>query len=158
MKKVFRNIIIYIIVGIILGSVSEVALIYNFELVINITQSLEFWGIIMILVAIISKEYKYAIINSIILMLSMNSTYYMIRLIKFGYTNNGAWNMYNFICIGGALFIATFIFVIKDIITKNKNYFNIFSLISMTILGTFFVKFYISFGLRFNNLMQYASL
>lgn len=75
MKKVFRNIIIYIMVGIILGSIAEVTLIYNFDLVINITQSLEFWGIIMMLVAIISKEYKYAIINIIILMLSMNSTY-----------------------------------------------------------------------------------
>lgn len=159
MKKIFfKNLIIYTMIGIVLGTISEVALIYNCEFAINITQSLEFWGIIMMFVAIISKEYKYAIINPIILMISMNSTYYMIRLIKSGYTNNGAWNMYNFICIGGALFIATFVFVIKDIINKNKDFLNIFRLISMIILGTIFMKFYISFGLRFNNLMQYASL
>lgn len=158
LKFLSHIIITYTMIGIILGSISEFALIYNFEFAINITQSLEFWGIIMILVAIISKECKYAIMNSVILMLSMNSTYYIIRLIKSGYTNNGAWNMYNFICIGGALFIATFVFAIKDIATRNKKYFNICSLISMTILGTIFMKFYISFGLRFNNLMQYASL
>lgn len=159
MKKVFfKNVVICATIGIILGAISEMALIYNFKNIINITQSLEFWGIIMMFVAILSKDYKYAIINPIILMISMNSAYYTIRLIKFGYTNNGAWGMYNFICIGGALFIATFVFAIKDIVNKNKNYNNIFSLISMVIFGVIFIKCNISFGLRFNNLMQYASL
>lgn len=53
---------------------------------------------------------------------------------------------------------SNFIFGIKDIITKNRNYFNILSLINMTLLEISFMKFYISFGLRFNNLMQYVSL
>lgn len=159
MKKSFlRSIIMYTIIGIILGVISEFALIFNLKFVVNITQSLEFWGIIMMFVAVISKEYKYAITNSIILMFTMNSTYYMIRLMKSGYTNIGSWNMYNFICIGGALFIATLIFVIKDIFAKNKNYFRILNLIVMIILGSLFMKFYISLGLKFNNLMQYASL
>lgn len=158
MKKFLTNIRICIIFGIILGGISEISLIYNLKFIINITQSLEFWGCIMTLTAIISKKYQYSIINSSILMISMNSSYYILRLIKSGYTNNGAWNMYNFICIGGSLLITTFIFVIKDIITKNKDYFKIFSLITMIILGILFIKFYISFGFRFNNLMQYASL
>lgn len=159
MKKIFlQNIIIYTTIGIILGIISEFALIFNLKFVVDITQSLEFWGTVMMLVAIISKEYKYAITDSIILMFTMNSTYYIIRLIKSGYTNIGSWNMYNFICIGGTLFIATLIFVIKDIFVKNKNYFRILNLIVMIILGILFTKFYISLGLRFNNLMQYASL
>lgn len=141
-----------------MGTITEFALILNVKYLIEITQSLEFWGIIMILSSIISKEYKYAIINSSFLMLSMNSSYYIIRLIKSGYTNLGNWDMYNFICIGGVVFIATLIFVIKDVISKKKNYFRIFNLAVMTILGILFLKFKISLGFRFWNLMQYVSL
>lgn len=141
-----------------MGTITEFALILNIKYLIEITQSLEFWGIIMILSSIISKEYKYAIINSSFLMLSMNSSYYIIRLIKSGYTNLGNWDMYNFICIGGVVFIATLIFVIKDVISKKKNYFRIFNLAVMTILGILFLKFKISLGFRFWNLMQYVSL
>lgn len=158
MKSFLKNITIYIIIGIILGGISEFALIFNLKFIVSITQSLEFWGIIMIGVAFISKKYKYAIINPIILMVTMNSTYYLIRLMKSGYTNMGSWNMYNFVCIGGTLFIATLVFFIKDIFTKNKNYFRIFNLIVMIILGILFIIFDISLGLKFNNLMQYASL
>ena len=141
-----------------MGTITEFALILNVKYLIEITQSLEFWGIIMILSSIISKEYKYAIINLSFLMLSMNSSYYIIRLIKSGYTNLGNWDMYNFICIGGVVFIATLIFVIKDVISKKKNYFRIFNLAVMTILGILFLKFKISLGFRFWNLMQYVSL
>ena len=161
-KILLKNIIFYTrkytIMGIILGTITEFVLIFNLRCIVNITQALEFWGTMMMFVAIISKEYKYAIVNSIILMVTMNSTYYIIRLLKSGYTNTGSWNMYNFICIGGTLFIATLIFDIKDIFTKNKNYFIILILVVMMIFGILFVKFYISLGLRFNNLMQYASL
>lgn len=158
MKKFLKNITIYIIVGIILGFITEFALIFNLKFIVSITQSLEFWGITMIVVAFISKEYKYAITNPIALILPMNSTYYIIRLMKSGYTNTGSWHMYNFVCIGGTLFTATLVFFIKDVLTRNKNYFRIFNLIVMTILGILFVIFNISLGLKFNNLMQYVSL
>ena len=158
MNKILKNIIIYAIIGIVLGTITEFALIFNFKNVVKITQSFLFWGIIMMLTAIITKEYKHAIIYSIILMLTMNSMYYIIRLIKSGYTNTGNWNMFNFIAIGGTLFITTFIFIIKDIFKKKKDYFKILNLILMIILGIVFVIFNISLGLRFNNLVQYASL
>lgn len=157
MKKFLKSTIMYIIIGMLLGTISEFALIFNWKLIIKITQSFLFWGIIMMFVGIISKKYKYAIINSTILMITMNSTYYIIRLIKSGYTNIGNWKMYNFICIGGALFFATLIFIFKDIFTKKKNYFRVFNLIVMIILGTTFAKFYISLGFRFHNIMADAT-
>ena len=157
-KDFFKNIIICTIIGIILGVISEFALIFNIKFIVKITQSYLFWGIIMVIIAIISKKYKNALINSIIFMLIMNSTYYIIRLIKSGYTNIGNWKMFSFVGIGGSLFIVTLIFVIKDILEKRKNYFRKINLISMIILGELFMKFNISLGLRFNNLMQYISL
>ena len=158
MNKIIKNLIVLVLLGIVLGTIAEFALILNINFLVKITQSLEFWGFVMILVSIISKEYKYSIIYSIILMITMNSTYYTIRLIKSGYTNVGNWEMYNFICIGGTLFISTLIFIIKEILVKKKNYFRIFNLITMIILGMLFVVFNVSLGLRFNNLMQYVSL
>ena len=157
-KDFFKNIIICTIIGIILGVISEFALIFNIKFIVKITQSYLFWGIIMVIIAIISKKYKNALINSIIFMLIMNSTYYIIRLIKSGYTNIGNWKMFSFVGIGGSLFIVTLIFVIKDILEKRKNYFRKINLIFMIILGELFMKFNISLGLRFNNLMQYISL
>lgn len=112
----------------------------------------------MIIIAIVSKKYKYSIINSIILMIIMNSTYYIIRLIKSSYTNWGNWDMYNFVSIGGTLFISTLVFVVKDIIFKKKNKFRIFNLILMLIFGIVFTIFGINLWFKFYNLMQYTAL
>ena len=51
-KQIIKNITISIIIGIILGSITEIALILNISWLIRITQSFMFWGIVMCICAI----------------------------------------------------------------------------------------------------------
>ena len=46
-KQIIKNITISIIIGIILGSITEIALILNISWLIRITQSFMFWGIVI---------------------------------------------------------------------------------------------------------------
>ena len=89
-------------------------------------------------------------------MLSMNSSYYIIRLIKSGYTNLGNWDMYNFICIGGVVFIATLIFVIKggDIFVDASIKIATKSKIPTIIVGAILLTGGVYFVLRQYNLIQ----
>ena len=55
-KQLIQNITISIIIGIILGSITEFALILDISWLIKITQSLMFWGIVMCICVLISKN------------------------------------------------------------------------------------------------------
>ena len=55
-KQIIKNITISIIIGIILGSITEIALILNISWLIRITQSFMFWGIVMCICAFKSKK------------------------------------------------------------------------------------------------------
>ena len=121
MKKIdIKLLIISLIIGIILGAITEYSLILNFENLISITQSFAFWGIIMLILSLCSKEYVTSILAPAITMTSMNATYYLIRLIMSGYTNIGAWELYTLLGIAGSLYIGTLIFCIKDKIINKK--------------------------------------
>lgn len=50
-KQIIKNITISIIIGIILGSITEIALILNISWLIRITQSFMFWGIVICICA-----------------------------------------------------------------------------------------------------------
>lgn len=63
-KQLIQNITISIIIGIILGSITEFALILDISWLIKITQSLMFWGIVMCICVLISKNYSLSLINS----------------------------------------------------------------------------------------------
>lgn len=58
-KQLIQNITISIIIGIILGSITEFALILDISWLIKITQSLMFWGIVMCICVLISKIIHY---------------------------------------------------------------------------------------------------
>lgn len=95
MKKIdIKLLIISLIIGIILGTITEYSLILNFKHLVDITQSFTFWGIIMIILSLYSKEYITSILAPAITMTSMSATYYLIRLSISGYTNIGAWKLY----------------------------------------------------------------
>ena len=58
MKKIdIKYLCIALIIGIVLGFITEYSLILNFENLIGITQSFTFWGIIMLILSLCSKEY-----------------------------------------------------------------------------------------------------
>ena len=63
-KQIIKNITISIIIGIILGSITEIALILNISWLIRITQSFMFWGIVICICAFISKDYILSLTNS----------------------------------------------------------------------------------------------
>ncbi len=146
MKKIsIKFLFIALIIGIVLGFITEYSLILNFKHLIDITQSFTFWGIIMLILSLCSKEYATSIFAPAITMTSMSATYYLIRLSMSGYTNVGAWKVYTFLGISASLYIGTFVFCIKDkIINKKiKNYIPKISLILMTLLAIIFTVVYI---------------
>lgn len=140
-----KFLIISCIVGIILGAITEYALILNLEYLIKITQSFVFWGIVMLVISLCSKQYITSILTPAIAMTSMSATYYLIRLSMSGYTNVGAWEVYTFLGISASLYIGTVVFCIKDkIINKKiKNYIPKVSLILMTISAIIFTFIHI---------------
>lgn len=158
-KKInIKFLFIALIIGIILGAITEYSLILNFENLIDITQSFIFWGIIMLILSLFSKEYITSILAPATTMTSMNATYYLIRLIMSGYTNIGAWELYTLLGIAGSLYIGTFIFCIKDkIINKKiKNYIPKISLILMTLLAIIFTVIDI-YGMFYKNILIFGN-
>lgn len=159
MKKIdIKLLIISLIIGIILGSITEYSLILNFENLISITQSFAFWGIIMLIISLCSKEYITSILAPAITMTAMSATYYLIRLSMSGYTNVGAWKLYTLLGFTGSLYIGTFIFCIKDkIINKKiKNYIPKISLILMTLLASIFTIIHI-YGIVYKNILIFGN-
>lgn len=139
-----KNISISILAGIILGYITEYALILNIPWLIKITQSELFWGIIMIVSAFITKKYAYAILNPIMIMTSMTSTYYLIRLNMSGYTNVGGWQHFMIVAIGGSIYIGNNIYYIKEKIFHRKRKLTIqkWNLICMTICLIVFTTYF----------------
>ena len=124
----------------------------------GITQSFTFWGIIMLILSLCSKEYITSILAPAITMTSMNATYYLIRLLMSGYTNIGAWELYTLLGISGSLYIGTFIFCIKDkIINKKiKSYIPKISLIFMTFFAIIFTIIHI-YGIIYKNILIFGN-
>lgn len=115
-KSVIINLVVAIIIGTILGAIAELALIYEIDWLIKITQSLLFWGIVTALIALFSKGYILSMISPIISLLSMNATYYLIRLGMSGYTNVGAWlYWFNFMAIFAGLYIGSIVSYFKEL-------------------------------------------
>lgn len=137
-KQLIQNITISIIIGIILGTITEFALILNIGWLIKITQSLVFWGIVMGICALISKNYSLSLINSVLIITLMNATYYIIRLIKSGYTDIDAWKLYTLTGIAGSMYIGNIISLIKSYCHKQNNIFLKHNFILMTISGVLF--------------------
>ena len=137
-KQLIQNITISIIIGIILGSITEFALILDISWLIKITQSLMFWGIVMCICVLISKNYSLSLINSILVITLMNATYYIIRLIKSGYTDIDAWKLYTLTGIAGSMYIGNIISLIKVYCHKQNNTFLKYNFIFMTISGLLF--------------------
>lgn len=138
LHQLIKNIIISIVIGVVLGSITEFALIWNISWLVQITQSFMFWGIIMCICASISKNYVLSLINPIVVITIMNSTYYTIRLIMSGYTNIGGWELFTLTGIAGSMYIGTIVFIIKECFLKRKNIFHIYNFIFMTISGILF--------------------
>lgn len=152
MKKInIQYLIISLIIGIILGAITEYALVYDMKPIIKITQSYNFWGIIMIMIAIIGKGYINSIIGSSLNILGMNATYYLIRLNMSGYTNIGAWKTFSMLGIAFSIYIGMIIYIIKEKIKKNKinDKIPICTLVLMTFFAITFSIIYIANGLRF---------
>ena len=79
-KKIsIKFLFIALIIGIVLGFITEYSLILNFKNLISITQSFTFWGIIMLILSLCSKDYMTSILAPAITMTSMNATYYLIN-------------------------------------------------------------------------------
>lgn len=159
MKKIdIKYLCIALIIGIVLGFITEYFLILNFENLIGITQSFTFWGIIMLILSLCSKEYITSILAPAITMTSMSATYYLIRLLMSGYTNIGAWELYTLLGIAASLYIGTFIFCIKDkIINKKiKDYVPKISLIFMTIFAILFTGIHI-YGIIYKNILIFGN-
>lgn len=108
----------------------------------------------MITIPIKTKDIKLSILYTSILFIMMDSSYYIFRLLKSGYTQYLDWDMYNFIAIGGSVFFSNLVFTIKEKNSKSKKIFGIISTINMLILGKIFFDIY----LGFYNAMQNVSL
>mgnify|MGYP007070027866 CR=1 FL=1 len=135
MKKYIYGFIISAFIGIVLGIITELALIYNINWLIKITQNEFFWVLIVILVSIFSKNYLSTEINSVTSLIFMVISYYIARLIKSGYTNIEGiyWYGIEAICVG--LYVGTIVYLIKEKIINKKvnNYIAKYSFILMTI-------------------------
>ncbi len=153
LKKIIKNVAISIMIGILLGTIAEFALILDIRWLIKITQSFLFWGIIMCVSALMAKKYIFALMNPIIIMTLMNSTYYIIRFLKSGYTNTESWEMFVLTGIAGSLYLGTIIYMIKERFIKHNSHISIqvYTFICMTICMIAF-KTYCSFNYIFNNL------
>lgn len=137
-KQIIKNMIISIIIGIILGCITEFALILNISWLIRITQSFMFWGFVMCVCAFISKYYVLTLINPSLVITLMNASYYIIRLIRSGYTNIDDWKLFTLTGIAGAMYIGTIISLIKACYHKQNNIFIKHNFICMTISGLLF--------------------
>ena len=121
LKNIIKNIAISIIVGVLLGAIAEFALILDISWLVKITQSFLFWGLIMCVSAFMAKKYVFALMNPIIIMTLMNSTYYIIRFLKSGYTNISSWEMFALTGIAGSLYLGTIVYMIKERFIKQSN-------------------------------------
>ena len=137
-KQTIKNILISMIIGIVLGSITEFALILDISWLVRITQSFVFWGIVMCICAFISKDYALSLINPILVITLMNSTYYIIRLVMSGYTNIGGWELFTLTGIAGSMYIGTIVFLIKECYHKQNNISHKYNFIFMTISGILF--------------------
>lgn len=149
-KIIFKNIILSIILGGLLGTITEFALILDINWLIPITQSFLFWGIIMCISTFVSKNYVFALMNPILIMTMMNTAYYGIRYIKSGYTNIASYEMFTLVGIAGALYIGTFIYLLKKRFIKHNSHISvqIYAFLFMTIGLIIFAKYDI-----FNNIV-----
>lgn len=137
-KKInIKFLVIALIIGVVLGAITECSLIFNFEHIIEVTQSFIFWGVIMLILSLCSKQYMTSILSPAITMTSMNATYYLIRFSMSGYTNIDAWKLYTLLGITASIYIGTFIYCIKEKIINKKinNYVPKISLIFMTLFA-----------------------
>lgn len=137
--RILKNVIISIIIGVLLGIVTEYALILNINWLIKITQTFRFWAVIICIIAFFSKDYLFSLMNPSIVMTLMNATYYMIRLIISGYTNIGGLEMFTLTGISGSMYLGTIVFLIREkFFRKNKNIIQKNSLICMSTSGVLF--------------------
>lgn len=145
--KQIKSIFICCIIGIILGSITEYALIYNIKWLITITQSFLFWGLVMLISASISKKFYNTVLFPTIIISLMNTVYYLIRLNMSGYTNVGAWKLYSILGLSGSMYIGTTVYCIKQKIKYKKidNCIPKYCWILMTILAIFLTILY-NFG------------
>lgn len=113
-KNIIIDLIIISIIGILLGIITEYALILNIDWLIKITQSFRVWGIVMCVVALCSKKYILSILNPSILMTAMSLSYYTVRMIKFGSTHPEGLNLFIVTGIAGSMYLGTIVYLIKE--------------------------------------------
>lgn len=132
--------LVNILLGITLGVITELALIFNIKWLIQITQNEIFWAFVVFIVAVFSKSYLSTILNTTTNIVMMDISYYMVRLIKSGYTDIYSMLWYGIMGICLSLYVGTIVHLIKYKIIYKKIDNNIpkISLISMiitTIIG-----------------------
>ena len=123
-RNYIKGILVNAFLGILLGIVTEFALIYKIKWLINITQSEAFWVLIVIIISIFSKNYLSTLINTSVNLVCMTDAYYIVRLIKSGYTNIGGIEWFGLLSVCVSFYFGTITFLIKDKI-KNKRIENI---------------------------------
>lgn len=153
LKNIIKNALTSILIGVLLGAIAEISLILDITWLIRITQSFLFWGLIMCVSAFMAKKYVFALMNPIIIMTLMNSTYYIIRFLKSGYTNISSWEMFALTGIAGSLYLGTIVYMIKERFIKHNPHISmqVYAFIFMTICMIAFTT-YCSFNYIFNNL------
>ena len=120
MKKYICSFIVTAISGSILGIITEFSLIYNMKWLISITQNELFWVVIAIFVAIFSKDYWSTEINTTTTLGLMTISYYIVRLIKSGYTNVEGICWYGLEAICVSLYVGNIVYLIKEKIRGKK--------------------------------------
>ena len=72
--------IISAFIGIILGVITELALIFYWKNIAVITQDFMFWFLVYLVGILFSKNIKESIINNSIIMTFMSISYYIVRI------------------------------------------------------------------------------
>ena len=129
MKKLLIRILISAIIGITLGVITELALIFELKNLAVITQTEAFWLIVILIGLLFSNNIREAIITNILTIDLMTISYYIVRLFYSGYTNWLA--MRNYFVIG--TFCAIVISILLQLPKKGKY---------ISILGYFFIIIY----------------
>ena len=134
-NKTLIRVIISSIIGIMLGIITELSLIFYWKDLAVITQDIAFWLLVYLIGTLFSKNIRQAIITNSLVMTFMSLAYYGTRIIY-----SGKWNMHTILYwvifgILGAIIISTVLKLPK----KAKG-------ISIVVYGCcimFFVKYYI---------------
>ena len=135
MKKILIRILISTFFGIILGVITECALIFNWKTISLITQTIGFWIIVVLLGTLFSKDYKSAMLTNILLLDFMSLSYYFVRFI---YSSHINWYSIQWYIVQGT--IGAIIISIMLKLPKKGKYISVFFYLCLIF---YFIYYYI---------------